>query len=118
MRVWKLSCGGLWVVGPFHKGRDGADVVAKPTELHPYDREALLKAIITGLEDKESAPWTSWPPSRELSLMAYDVSLTISIPDDSRGHQGTESEPCRLHSTGRGNAYDPPPYLPSPPSTR
>jgi hypothetical protein len=81
MELWKLSCGGLWVVSPFFKGRDGTDVVAKPTELHPYDREALLKAIIAGLEDKESAPWTTWPFSREYIFTSDDLSLTISIPD-------------------------------------
>lgn len=53
------------MVSPFFKGRGETDVVAKPTELHPYDREAVLKAIIAGLEDKESAPWTTWPSSRE-----------------------------------------------------
>ena len=79
------------MVSPFSKGRGGTDVVAKPTELHPYDREALLKAIIAGLEDKESAPWTTWPSSRESYAVPDDVSLTISIPDDSRGHQGTQS---------------------------
>jgi len=53
------------VVSPLYNGKEGTYVVAKPTELHPHDREALLKAIIAGLEDKESAPWTTWPPSRE-----------------------------------------------------
>ena len=78
------------MVSPFFKGRGGTDVIAKPTELHPYDREAVLKAIIAGLEDKESAPWTSWPSSRESIFTSDDVSLTISLPDDLRGHQGFE----------------------------
>jgi hypothetical protein len=79
------------VVSPFFKGRGGTDVVAKPTELHPYDREAVLKAIIVGLEDKESAPWTSWPSSRESHLHFDDVLLTVSISNDPRSHQGTQS---------------------------
>jgi hypothetical protein len=79
------------VVSPFFRGRGGTDVVAKPTELHPYDREALLKAIIAGLGDKESAPWTTWPSSREYNSIPIDVSLTLSIPDDPRGDQGIKS---------------------------
>ena len=79
------------MVSPFYKGRRWTDVVAKPTELHPYDREALLKAIIAGLEDKESAPWTTWPSSRGSFSISDDVSLTISIPDDPRNDQGTQS---------------------------
>jgi hypothetical protein len=91
MELWKLSCGGLWVVSPFFKGRECTDVIAKPTELHPYDREALLKAIIAGLEDKESAPWTSWPSSRESIFTSDDVPLIISIPNDPRSDQGIKS---------------------------
>ena len=79
------------MVSHFSRGRGGTDVVAKPTELHPYDREALLKAIIAGLEDKESAPWTTWPSSRESYAVPNDASLTISIPDDPRSDQGTQS---------------------------
>jgi hypothetical protein len=79
------------VVSPFFKGRGETDVIAKPTELHPYDREALLKAIIAGLEDKESAPWTTWPSSRESIISSDDVPLTISIPDDAGSDQGIKS---------------------------
>lgn len=79
------------MVSPFFKGRGGTDVIAKPTELHPYDRETLLKAIIAGLEDKESAPWTTWPSSRESIFISDDLPLTVSIPDDARSDQGIES---------------------------
>jgi hypothetical protein len=106
------------VVSPFFKGRGGTDVIAKPTELHPYDREALLKAIIVGLEDKESAPWTTWPSSRESHSVPVDVSLSVSIPDHAGSDQGIKSKPCRLDSPGRGYAYDSPSHLPSPPSIR
>jgi hypothetical protein len=88
------------VVSPFFKGRGETDVVAKPTELHPYDREALLKAIIVGLEDKESAPWTTWPSSRESHSIPVDVLLSASIPNDARSDQSIESKPCRLDSPG------------------
>jgi hypothetical protein len=62
------------VVRPFRKVGARADLLAKPTELHPYDREALLVAIISNLEDRESAPWPSWPPSR-VQLLSLWIGL-------------------------------------------
>lgn len=51
--------------------------LAQPTQIHPSDREAFLGALLSDLEDKESAPWTTWSSSR-----MFLRSVTAAAADD------------------------------------